>query len=183
MTRPNLYATARLIEDYANLIARADQILTDEWLALDWHPASTLGDGTPHGTSEHTPVERAVLTAATIEADRAQLEDDARAITILVHDAITYARTITARGGPPPKVEVPRCNGKIDPTCTNAAAELRDQHGSRLEGLCEQCALLACRGCYQRETMPGRTIEKDGRRIPSCEACARKEWRATRGAA
>ena len=181
MTRghPELVATVRILEDYAIAYERAIQVLTDEWHALDWHTTPTT-DGTPRGNTITSPVEHTLERKQAIEADLAQLNDDRTTIVSIVHSAREVARTITRRAETI-KPEVQRCNGKVDPSCTEAASDHHDPHtGTTLEGLCDRCWLKSCPNCRVREASTRTKITVEDRKVPGCEACWKREWRRAR---
>jgi hypothetical protein len=176
MTRghPEIVATARLVEKYAIVYESAQRVLDQQWSALDWHTAG----GSEHVTAspDNSPVEAALGRKLSLEADYAQLDDDRRTIATIVHSALTVAYNIANRI-PPERHQVPRCDGKIDPSCTEAASDHRDRNGSLVAGMCDRCFIAACPNCYQRPAENRRKITIDGRQVAGCEPCARREWR------
>lgn len=109
--RPNLYAVeaGRLIADhYAYVVQAAIDHLVNERRNLDWHPTSTLGDGTPRGSSDSSSVERVVAQLRHYDTLIAQLYDDIDTIRSVAASALTVANR--ALGDRAPKPTPVRCD-------------------------------------------------------------------------
>lgn len=143
MTRMNrqMFATARLLENYAIVVQSALDHLDDERRSLDWHPASTMGDGMPGGgSSEMTSVERVVSAAFAIDQARAQILDDIATIASVIGSAMIVANAATGKRAPVAEPTLCSSSGR------DGAIEWGDPQCSRLP-----VRGPLCEACYRRE--------------------------------
>jgi len=101
---------------------------------------------------------------------REQLRDDLEAWEQLLDSIVVQCRRIL--GIRIERIEGVRCAGTVDATCTNWASDHRHpETGELVAELCSSCFLVACPSCRRR---PAET-----RRHGMCEACARRQLRAS----
>lgn len=167
--------SARLVHD-ANAHISREIAISDGWAS------ATMGDGTPRGASELTLVERIADRRYRLDMLRDEIHCTIEAIEQLHESLVVMARSAT--GIRIERIEGRRCSGAIDPTCTNWAAE---QHhpitGEQIDTLCVACWQQACPICKYRPADTRRPVDLDGRKVPGCEACRRKQTRAAKGVA
>lgn len=166
--------TSKIVDDYARVAYDALEHLFTERARLDGHRASTMSDGTPSGSGVSDPAGRIGTQRYECVELIEQIRDDINHLVTHTNDAIERARRALGHRAPRHEhqpVHELRCNGHIDPTCTQIAS--RQHHhitGETIDGFCVDCWQQLCRSCYTR---PAET-----RRGGQCEACRRRELRA-----
>jgi hypothetical protein len=141
-------------------------------------PWPTRGSDAPvvTTTTESSQPERFVLTCETFDLWIADIEASERAIIRIAADMFEQMNKLIRMRAPSPEL----CNRKINAACENAASDHRDVvTGMTITGMCDDCWLAACPGCHDREADTRRRITVNGRLVPGCEACRRKELRRT----
>lgn len=177
-----MFATARLLENYAAVVQAALDHLDAEEHALDWHPSTTGGGGGGSGNVSR-PAERSALALVAIQTQRAQLLDDIGTIVSVIGSAMVVANKALGIRAPEPAKPfldldvTPRCSQRIDPLCENFASPHRDGEGIVHGELCDACWQKACPGCHRHPVTSRRQITIDGRRVDGCDSCQRREQR------
>lgn len=154
---------------------RIDQTLTHVRMELAnaGNPPAARTDGMPRGNNELTSVEACADLRYRLSGAREQLRDDLMAITALVQGLDQTCATVVGTRLQRLDITSERCNGKIDPLCTNIASDHRDHRdegdtGSGVRGLCDHCFAAACVECFDKPRAEGRT---------RCDACRKRAQR------
>lgn len=134
--------------------------LCDGWAARGEHVGGRGSDisdpvATAAGAREQLEADR-VYIGGTIDAVVANLRD--------ILDAIDHTLGVRAPGLPT-EVATLRCDGRIDPTCTNVPSDHHDATGTTITGMCDDCWMKACPRCHARPTAQYRQ---------TCDACRMK---------
>lgn len=180
MTRPRaavqLDATIELAIRIRDRLPFLVDHVARERALLDGYPAGG-GDGTGRrGTAELTTVEAAAQARGQLDKHTRFITESITALAMTARDILdTIDRTLGIRAPATTHTERPaeRCNGHVDPTCTNWASEHHTADGTTIGGLCDQCWTTACPRCHARAVPQYRTL---------CDACRKQIERDGRAA-
>lgn len=190
-TATQLTAVGRLIENMARRHDEAeDHYLTERAKILrSAYPTSTVGDGTPRGTSSDTSiVESRIIELDQLDKHWHDIEAGNHLILVTAADQLqSYNMIFGMRAASNPgqaEAELDQCVGTIpnannEPIrCPNIASRHTNATtGDEIDNLCDDHWMAACPICRKRPAETRRKVVIDGREVPGCEACARRQAR------
>lgn len=188
-TATQLTAAARLLE---NLARKRDDVYdhytTERRERSTGLPASTVGDGTPRGTSSDTSiVEAAIIQLDHLDHTWHDIQAGEHLLLVTIADlSVCYDELLGMRLGRVPTNDddfdqctrtVPNANNEPVRCPNHASKHTHPLTGAVTDDTCDQCWSAACPICRRRPAETRRKVVVNGIEQPGCEACARRQAR------
>lgn len=176
-TDPRIFALGRMLENAADLYPDFITHLNRQIATYDgWAQRGDTVTVTTSGHNSVTEVQAEARNRYRLIVD--DVDAGIRLIGVTINDVIESMQkamrghTLYPTDQPQPE---PRCNGTVDPTCTNIpSTHHHPATDMTVEGMCDDCWLAACPICKTRAA----ETKRGGR----CEACYRRELRKANAA-